>query len=65
MLITINVPDRFIEKAKEACGGDEEKAIRLFKSWLNVYLFIDKYSINMEGFTYYINKLNKRELEEI
>jgi len=65
MLISINVPNRFIEKAKEHCGGDEEKAIRLFKSWLNVYLFIDKYSINMEGFTYYISRLNERDLEEI
>jgi len=65
MLISINVPDRFIEKAKEHCGGDEEKAVRLFKSWLNVYLFIDKYSINMEGFTYYISRLSKTELENI
>lgn len=65
MLVTIDVPDRFIEKAKEHCGGDEEKAIRLFKSWLDVYLFVDKYSINIEGFIYYINKLSKTELEKI
>ena len=65
MLIAIDVPDRFIEKAKQACGGDEKKAIKLFMSWLDVHLFTDKHNINIEGFIYYINKLSESELEQI